>query len=221
MFALSRASLLPGVALLCACSAEFGDPTGKHRSLQDSPSKQDDTSADTEDSEPDTGQNEGPNLLRNPGFEGGKGSMAGVAPDWTTTDGAAHKQDYLDNRTPYAEKQSQCIATGGAWDQGAILQLVETDTVVAGARYRLRGMIRSESATSIESWYLLGLWWYQDGTFLSEERMEALESLNYDWSSASLEAVAPENANRAAAVLTAHTNGVACYDDLVLARLGG
>jgi hypothetical protein len=44
--------------------------------------------------------------------------------------------------------------------------------------------------------------------------------LNYDWTEIVLQGIAPEGADGAAALLNAHTNGTACYDEAVLARVG-
>lgn len=160
---------------------------------------------------------EGSNQLMNGGFEQGEGGFTGVGYGWETTDGANHGEDYLDYHTPYAGTAAQCVS--GSWSAAAIQQITRDGTVTPGETYRLRAMVRSQNATSGHGWYLLGLRWYQGETYLDEVRMVQPKALTYDWTAIAIDAQAPAGSDRAAAYLAAYTDGIACYDEVVLTHL--
>jgi len=210
---------LPLLAFAVGCSCEPA-PVGDDEDSE-APPGDSETTADSEpgqDSEPPE-PTEGPNLLLNGDFVQGEGAFPGVGLSWETNDAQPHDEDYLDYASPYSGAASQCIATGGSWDVGALRQVSAYGSVEAGAWYRLRAMVRAQGVENPAGWYLLGLWWFQDDSWLGEVKMEQPDQVVYDWSAVVIEAEAPAGAARAAAFLTAHTDGTACYDELVLARL--
>ncbi len=176
-----------------------------------------DSDPPTDDTEEPQDLQEGSNQLMNGGFEQGEGSYTGVGYGWETTDGASHGEDWLDYHTPYAGTAAQCI-TGG-WSVAAIQQLSREGTVTPGLTYRLRAMVRAQDMTSGHGTYLLGLRWYQGETYISEVQMVPPHGITYDWTQIVIDAVAPADVDRAAAYLAAYTDGIACYDDVVLTDL--
>lgn len=171
-----------------------------------------------DDSEPDTTDpTEGSNQLMNGGFEQGEGSHAGVGYGWETADGSDHGENWLDYHTPYAGTAAQCI--NASWSAAAIQQITREGTVTPGVTYRLRAMVRSQDAASTDAWYLLGIRWYNGESYVDEVRMRQPKALVYDWSPIVIDAVAPTGVDRASAYLAAYSDGVTCYDDVVLTDL--
>lgn len=91
--------------------------------------------------------------------------------------------------------------------------------MVEGHTYRLRSAVRTEGMANPAAWYVLGLWWFNNDTWLGEAKNEQQPDINYDWTVLVIEEVAPPGANRAAAILSAHYDGIAWYDDVVLAEV--
>jgi hypothetical protein len=171
-----------------------------------------------DDSEPDTTEPvEGSNQLMNGGFEQGEGAFSGVGYGWETADGSSHGETYLDYHTPYAGTAAQCIT--GSWSAAAVQQITREGTIQEGTLYRLRAMVRSQSAHSGHGWYLLGLRWYQGETYVDEVQMVQPKTITYDWTQISIDAPAPVGVDRASAYLAAYTDGTACYDEVVLTDL--
>jgi len=187
-------------------------------------SDDDTTSADDDDGIPpdddDDTADEGPNLLLNPGFEEGEGAYPGVGLHWETNDAQAHADnDFLDDSVAFEGIYSQRIETHGEWDAGMIRQVSGYGTVVEGRTYRLRCAVRTQGMANPAAWYVLGLWWFANDSWLGEVKNEQPADLNYDWTVLVIEETAPPGANRAAAVLSAHYDGTAWYDDVVLAEV--
>ncbi len=218
-------ALLTALAAGCSCPNVPLDPlpTGGDSDEppldsepETNPWDSDDTPPD--DSEPDTTEpQEGSNQLMNGGFEQGEGSFSGVGYGWETADGASHGEDYLDYHTPYAGTAAQCI-TGG-WSAAAIQQITREGTVSPGTTYRVRAMVRAQHMSSGHGWYLLGLRWYSGDSYVSEVQMTQPHAITYDWTQVVVDAVAPDGVDRAAAYLASYTDGIACYDDVVLTDL--
>lgn len=182
----------------------------------------DDTDGDDDTSgDDDTGSaGEGPNLLLNGGFEEGEGSFPGVGLHWETNDAQAHPDnDFLDSSAFYAGTTSQKITTHGSWDAGMIRQVSGYGTVVEGSTYRLRAMVRTQDMENPAAWYVLGLWWFANDSYVDEVKNDQPADNNYDWTQVVIEATAPPGVNRAAAILSAHYDGTAWYDEVVLAEV--
>ncbi len=205
-------------------SADDDDATGDDDAAagDDDAADDDDTSAGDDDAagDDDSGPDEGPNLLLNGGFEEGEGAYPGVGLHWETNDAGAHPDnDALDTAVAYAGAASQRITIDGAWDEGMIRQVTAYGSVSGGHVYRLRAMVRTEGMENPAAWYVLGLWWFDGDTWLAEVKNTEPPDVNYDWSELVIEAEAPANATRAAAVLSAHFDGTAWYDEVVLAEV--
>ena len=190
--------------------------------MPDDDTGDDDSEGPDDDTGDDDTSDEGPNLLLNPGFEEGEGTYPGVGLHWETNDAQAHPDnDYLDAAIAYAGSTSQRIETHGQWDAGMIRQVSGYGTVVEGHTYRLRAAVRTDGMANPAAWYVLGVWWFSNETWLGEAKNEQPTDINYDWTVLVIEAVAPAGANRAAAILSAHYDGTAWYDDVVLAEVVG
>lgn len=170
-----------------------------------------------DDTEPPDDLVEGSNQLMNGGFEQGEGGFTGVGYGWETVDGASHSEDWLDYHTPYSGTAAQCVT--GSWSAAAIHQVSREGTVTPGGMYRVRAMVRSQHASSGHGWYLLGLRWYAGDTATDEVQMAQPHAITYDWTQIVIDAQAPAGVDRAAAYLAAYTDGIACYDDVVLTDL--
>ncbi len=169
---------------------------------------------DTEETQQPT---EGSNQLMNGGFEQGEGSYTGVGYGWETTDGASHSENWLDYHTPYAGTAAQCIS--GGWSAAAVQQITREGTVTPGTEYRLRAMVRLQHSSSHHGWYVLGLRWYSGDSYVSEVQMNPSKELSYDWTGFRIDTVAPDGVDSAAAYLASYTDGIVCYDEVVLAEL--
>jgi len=170
-----------------------------------------------DDSDPPDQPVEGSNQLMNGGFEQGEGSFTGVGYGWETVDGSTHVEDWLDYHTPYAGTAAQCV-TGG-WSAAAIQQISREGTITPGVTYRLRAMVRAQDTSSGHGGYLLGLRWYTGDTYVSEVQMVQPHGITYDWTSIVIDAQAPVDVDRASAYLASYTDGIACYDEVVLTDL--
>jgi len=220
------AVLLASVALILGCPSSGDDDTAGD---DDATAADDDQTGDDDTGDDDTGDDdtadddtsdEGPNLLLNPGFEDGEGAYPGVGLHWETNDAQPHPDnDSLDSAVAYQGSTSQRIDTHGVWDAGMIRQVTGYGTVVEGRTYRLRAAVRTQDMANPAAWYVLGLWWFSNDTWLGEAKNEQPADINYDWTVLVVEEAAPPGANRAAAVLSAHYDGTAWYDDVVLAEV--
>ena len=133
---------LPLLAFAVGCSCEPA-PVGDDEDSE-APPGDSETTADSEpgqDSEPPE-PTEGPNLLLNGDFVQGEGAFPGVGLSWETNDAQPHDEDYLDYASPYSGAASQCIATGGSWDVGALRQVSAYGSV-------LRGVLDGDPAFSV------------------------------------------------------------------------
>lgn len=159
-----------------------------------------------------------PNLIVNGGFEEGESAVyPGVGRGWETNDGQAHPEICsLDRTIRRSGRRSQKLAAHGEWDRGAVRQVTPYGSVQPGHTYRVTAWIRAEEVENPAGWYLLGLWWFSNDTWIGEMKMPKQDKLNFDWRRIEFEAVAPPTANRAAILLTRHTDGAAWYDDIEL-----
>jgi len=209
----------------CSCDERGDDDDFVPADDDDSGGTDDDSAGTDDDVDDDTGDDdatsaEGPNLLLNPGFEEGEGTYPGVGLHWETNDAQPHPDnDSLDSAVAYEGITSQRIDTHGSWDAGMIRQVSGYGTIVEGHTYRLRAAVRTEGMANPAAWYVLGLWWFSNETWLGEAKNEQPPDLNYDWIVLTIEEAAPPGANRAAAVLSAHYDATAWYDDVVLAEV--
>ena len=230
------AFLLVAAVLLESCGSSGATPDDDDITPGDDDSTLgDDDSTEDDDSTPgdddvqdddtigdDDTTDEGPNLLLNPGFEEGEGAYPGVGLHWETNDAQAHPDnDVLDSVVAYEGTTSQRIETHGEWDTGMVRQVSGYGTVVEGYTYRLRAAVRTLGMANPAAWYVLGLWWFSNDTWLGETKNEEPADINYDWTVLVIEEVAPPGTNRAAAILSAHYDGTAWYDEVVLAEVVG
>lgn len=211
------------LALASACAAPDSPPDDSEAADSDVDTDSDSDSDSDADSDADADGDTvlGPDLLVAGDFERGEGAYSGVGYGWETNDAQQHVEDSLDTARPYAGAASQCIATSGSWDAGAIRQVTAYGSVQAGQTYRLTAMVRTEEVSSPAGWYVLGLWWFASDTWMGEVKMQEPDEVNYGWTEIVIQAEAPPGVDRAAAFLTAHTDGTACYDEVRLQRVEG
>jgi len=202
-----------------ATSADDDTAAGDDDTGDDATTPGDDDAGDDDTGDDDT-SDEGPNLLLNGGFEEGEGSFTGVGLHWETNDAQSHPDnDFLDGSISYAGSFSQKIATHGSWDAGMVRQVSGYGAVVEGRTYRLRAMVRTQDMENPAAWYVLGLWWFANDSYVDEVKNDQPAENDYDWTQLVIEATAPAGANRAAAILSAHYDGTAWYDEVVLAEV--
>lgn len=161
------------------------------------------------------------NLIRGGGFELGEGDYPGVGRYWETNDAQPHPEvDFLDAGIKHSGHYSQHLAANPVWDLGMTRQITDYGSVVPGRTYRLQAWVRTANVQNPAGWYVLGLWWFENDTWLGDVKMERPETNNYDWRLITIEAVAPPRANRLGAILTRHTDGDAWYDDVRAVEVG-
>jgi hypothetical protein len=161
------------------------------------------------------------NMIQGGGFEQGEGKYPGVGVYWETNDAQPHPEvDFLDSEIRHSGRYSQHLAAHTEWDRGMIQQFTNYNTVTAGKRYRLEAWVRTANVENPAGWYVLGLWWLQDDTWIGDVKMDRQETNNYDWRLLTIEATAPPGANRVGVVLTRHTDGDAWYDDVRIVEVG-
>jgi len=160
----------------------------------------------------------GPNLIRNPGFEEGESPQyPGVGLYWETNDAQPHPDvDVLTTSTKHSGTYSQRLKAHSTWDLGAVRQVSNYGSVTAGKTYEIRAWIKTANVYNSAGWYVFGIWWFNNDTYLSDSKMPRQETNNYDWREISWTAVAPPGANRVAAFLSRHTDGDAWYDDVFI-----
>lgn len=157
------------------------------------------------------------NLIRNGGFEEGPGAYQGVGRYWESNDARQHPEiALLDGEVKRSGAFSQKLAAHPQWDAGAVRQISDYNTVSGGKTYELRAWIKTEGIANPAGWYLIGIWWFCDDTWLGDIKNPPQSPLNHDWQEIVLRGVAPANANRAGVLLTRHTDGTVWYDDIVL-----
>ncbi len=158
------------------------------------------------------------NLINNGGFEYGESPQyPGVGLGWETNDAQPHPEICsLDRVHRHSGRRSQKLAAHPEWDRGAVRQVTPYHSVIGGHRYRVTAWIRAEGVENPAGWYLLGLWWFRNDTRIGEVKMPKQDELNFEWRRIVFEAVAPADANRAAILLTRHTDGTVWYDDIEL-----
>jgi hypothetical protein len=161
------------------------------------------------------------NLIRGGGFEQGEAKYPGVGLYWETNDARPHPEvGFLDADIRHSGRYSQHLAAHPEWDRGMIQQFTNYNTVTPGKRYRVEAWVRTANVENPAGWYVLGLWWMRDDTWIGDVKMEEQEKLNYDWKPVTIEATAPRGANRLGVVLTRHTDGDAWYDDISVVEIG-
>jgi len=161
------------------------------------------------------------NMVRGGGFEQGEGKYPGVGIYWETNDAQPHPEvDFLDSEIKHSGQYSQHLAAHTEWDRGMTQQFTNYNTVTPGKQYRLEAWVRTANVENPAGWYVLGLWWMHDDTWIGDVKMDRQETNNYDWRLLSIEATAPPGANRVGVVLTRHTDGDAWYDDVRIVEVG-
>lgn len=159
-------------------------------------------------------------LIRNGGFEEGPGQYPGVGLYWETNDAQPHPEICsLDGSTRVSGTYSQKLAAHSEWDRGAVRQVSAYGSVQGGATYELRAWVKTSGIANPAGWYLIGIWWFQDDTWLGDVKNPPQNPLNHDWREIVFRGTAPANANRAGVLLTRHTDGTVWYDDISLQRV--
>ena len=158
----------------------------------------------------------GPDLILNGGFEAGASSQySGVGKQWECNDAKSHPANHsLSTAQKHGGKASQKIDTKGSWDHYPIRQVTPYGSVKPGRTYRLRAWVRSQGNTNPNSWYVLGIWWFQNEAKVGEQLNNKQPATSYDWRLLTIEAKAPAKANRLAVFLSAHYHGIVWYDDI-------
>jgi len=161
------------------------------------------------------------NLVQGGGFEQGEGAYPGVGKYWETNDAQPHPEvDLLDGSVQHSGRYSQHLAANPVWALGTVRQVTAYGSVTPGRNYRLQAWVRTANVQNPSGWYVLGLWWMENDTWLGDVKMQKQETNNYDWRLITIEAAAPPRANRLAVVLTRHTDGDAWYDDVSVVEAG-
>lgn len=163
----------------------------------------------------------GPNLIRNPGFEEGESPIyPGVGLYWETNDAQPHPDiDVLTTSTEYSGAYSQWLKAHPTWDLGMVRQVTPYGSISPGMTYRVSAWIRTANVQNPAGWYVFGVWYLNNDTWIGESKMPRQETLNYDWREITWTVVPPEGTNRIAVLLTRHTDGDAWYDDVSVTQV--
>ncbi len=163
----------------------------------------------------------GPNLIRNPGFEEGESpTYPGVGLHWETNDAQPHPDiDVLTTSTKYSGVHSQWLKAHPTWDLGMVRQVTPYGSISPGMIYRVSAWIRTANVQNPAGWYVFGIWYLSNDTWIGESKMPRQEALNYDWREITWTVVPPEGTNRIAVLLTRHTDGDAWYDDVSITQV--
>jgi hypothetical protein len=163
----------------------------------------------------------GPNLTRNPGLEEGPSPLyPGVGLYWETNDALPHPDvDVLTASTRHAGAHSQWLKADPVWDLGMLRQLTAYNSITPGKTYRVSAWIKTANIQNPAGWYVFGVWFFNNDTYLADSKMPKPEILNYDWREIAWNVVPPPPTNRIGVVLTRHTDGDAWYDDISLTEI--
>ena len=159
--------------------------------------------------------------MENPGFEKGEQPGSGGMPiGWESNDGRYHPGIHvLDARVRHSGRYSLHLKANPQWDLGMVRQVTNYGSIVPGRRYWIEAWVKTANVRNPAGWYVFGIAWFHDDTWVADVKMPRQEALNYDWRLIRYTAVAPVGANRVAVLLTRHTDGDAWYDDVSVSEV--
>jgi hypothetical protein len=100
-----------------------------------------------------------------------------------------------------------------------VRQVTNYNSITPGKTYRISAWVRAANVQNPAGWYVFGVWVFNNDSWAGDSKMPQQETLNYDWREISWTITAPAGINRAAAVLTRHTDGDAWYDDVYIGEV--